>query len=253
MLFYLGTHLPNWLSSADYPLFISRRRIAKRKRMPLASDRWALDSGGFSEVSTYGKWITSEAEYLDDIARCSEEAGLLDWAAPQDWMCEPWILQKTGLTVHAHQQMTIESFLRLRAKAKAHVIPVLQGWNLTDYHQHMAMYRAEGIELEQEPTVGLGSVCRRQATSEIGEIVQSFHGLRMHGFGVKMRGLQLYGHLLHSADSMAWSFDARRKQKPLDGCEGHINCANCLRYASEWRESLLRSVANSSGRNHRLP
>ena len=33
---------------------------------------------------------------------------------------------------------------------------------------------------------------------------------------------------LVSADSMAWSFDARRKQRPLCGSTTHKNCANCL-------------------------
>ena len=29
---YLGTHMPNWLEWSDAPLFISRRRLADRKR-----------------------------------------------------------------------------------------------------------------------------------------------------------------------------------------------------------------------------
>lgn len=172
------------------------------------------------------------------MARYSEEIGSLDWAAPQDWMCEPWILQKTGLTIYDHQCLTIESFLRLRAKSKAHVIPVLQGWNLMDYHRHFEMYQQAGIELDTEPTVGIGSVCRRQSTEEIEQIVGSLQGLNLHGFGVKTNGLSRYGDKLFSADSMAWSFRARRSE-PLPGCVGHKNCANCIRYAREWRQKLL--------------
>jgi hypothetical protein len=56
---------------------------------------------------------------------------------------------------------------------------------------------------------------------------------RLHGFGVKAQGLARYGHLLTSADSMAWSMHARR-EPPLPGCTGHINCANCRRYAYPW-------------------
>jgi hypothetical protein len=40
-----------------------------------------------------------------------------------------------------------------------------------------------------------------------------------------------------SADSLAWSFEARRAA-PLAGCR-HANCANCLRYAAAWRERTL--------------
>jgi hypothetical protein len=42
---------------------------------------------------------------------------------------------------------------------------------------------------------------------------------------------------LASADSLAWSFQARRAA-PLPGCS-HANCANCLRYAAAWRERAL--------------
>ncbi len=34
--------------------------------------------------------------------RYRDEIGCLLWAAPQDWMCEPWITAKTGLTVAEH-------------------------------------------------------------------------------------------------------------------------------------------------------
>ena len=67
-------------------------------------------------------------------------------------------------------------------------------------------------------------------------------GLRLHGFGVKTGGLHLYGHLLLSADSMAWSYAARRAPA-LPGCTGHKNCANCLTYATRWRADVLGRYA----------
>ena len=105
------------------------------------------------------------------------------------------------------------------------------------------MYADAGVDLTHHPVVGVGSVCRRQATDEIGEIFETLAGLDidMHGFGVKKAGLRRYGRYLSSADSMAWSFEARR-QPPLPGCVGHINCANCARYALGWRMELLGSL-----------
>jgi hypothetical protein len=75
------------------------------------------------------------------------------------------------------------------------------------------------VNLATEPIVGLGSVCRRQATGEIGAIVTTFadRGLALHGFGVKVHGITKYGHLLASADSMAWSTRARRAPR-MAGC-----------------------------------
>ena len=62
-------------------------------------------------------------------------------------------------------------------------------------------------------------------------------GIRLDGFGVKAGGLIRYADCLASADSLAWTFEARRSE-PLAGCR-HADCANCLRYAAAWRERTL--------------
>jgi hypothetical protein len=86
-------------------------------------------------------------------------------------------------------------------------------------------------------------VCRRQSTGQIAVIVTTLAalGLRLHGFGIKTSGLHLYGHQLASADSMAWSYAARRAPA-LPGCTGHRNCANCLTYAAAWRTRILTTL-----------
>lgn len=95
------------------------------------------------------------------------------------------------------------------------------------------------MQLKTLPLVGIGSVCRRQRTSEMGMIIRTLAsgGLRLHGFGVKKQGLAYYGAALASADSMAWSYAARR-EAPLQGCT-HRSCSNCSRYALRWREDIL--------------
>lgn len=107
----------------------------------------------------------------------------------------------------------------------------------------MDLYRSAGVDLAREPLTGLGSVCRRQSTGQIAVIVTTLAslGLRLHGFGIKTTGLHLYGHLLTSADSMAWSYAARRAPA-LPGCTGHRNCANCLTYATAWRARTLTAA-----------
>ena len=45
-----------------------------------------------------------------------------------DWMCEPAMLARTGLTVAEHQAGTVANYLELRAAApELPFIPVLQG------------------------------------------------------------------------------------------------------------------------------
>ncbi len=244
MRFYLGAHHPHWLERAPFPLFVSHRRLAARRRLPRAATSWALDSGGFTELRLHGRWRTSAAEYVAAVRRYRDEIGSLDWAAPQDWMCEPFMLAKTGLTVAVHQAHTVANYLELRSLAPdLPFIPVLQGWSLDDYRRCAELYERSGIHLAAEPLVGVGSVCRRQATGEIEVIVHSLAatGLRLHGFGVKTRGMVRYADCMASADSLAWSFEARRAA-PLPGCR-HANCANCLRYAAAWRERALARLS----------
>ena len=88
MQFYLGTHQPAWLRTADVPLFVSHRRLVGRRNLSdlRACCSWALDSGGFSELSLYGEWRTEPFEYVQWVKGYDLEIGNLDWAAPQDWM-----------------------------------------------------------------------------------------------------------------------------------------------------------------------
>lgn len=92
-----------------------------------------------------------------------DEIGRLEWAAPQDWMCEPFMPAKTGLTVAEHQVRTVENYLELRSLAPERpFVPVPQGWKLDDYVRCVDLYyELTGIDLAAQPLVGIGSVCRR--------------------------------------------------------------------------------------------
>lgn len=241
MMFWLGTHETGWLAKAGVPLFIARQRLAKRRTLPRAAAPWALDSGAFMQLQQHGQWTITPRQYATEVRRYRDEIGQLAWAAPQDWMCEPFILQRTGRWLTEHLILTVNSYLELRMIAPdLPFIPVLQGWQRDDYQRCADLYAAAGIDLAAEPVVGLGSVCRRQDTAAAGQIVRSLSPLKLHGFGVKITGLRKYGHYLTSADSLAWSYNAR-KNPPLPGC-AHKNCANCMRWANRWRDRLLTSL-----------
>lgn len=240
MIFFLGTHIPQWLNKVQVPLFISRRRLVEIKKPKEATCPWALDSGGFSELSLFGTWTITPKQYAEEVARWSWQIGGMVFAAQQDWMCEPMILKKTGLSLREHQTRSLDNYDALiNLNPNLPWLPVLQGWEELDYLWHLdALRRRYPVS-----HVGLGSVCRRQGTLEIQGIVERLakEGVDLHGFGVKTRGLERYAHLLHSSDSMAWSYAARRSE-PLPGCRGHKNCANCLSYALQWRERLVGRI-----------
>ena len=245
--FYLGTHQPHWLR-LGVPLFISDRRLRRYRTLPRAACAWALDSGGFTELSQYGTWDTGPTpeQYVDRVRRYRNDIGHLAWAAPQDWMCEPFILAKTGLSMAAHQDRTVANYLRLRELApELPIVPVVQGWSAGDYLRCVDRYARAGIDLTRSSLVGVGSVCRRQSTTQVGDILTALQQAgvsRLHGFGFKTAGLARHAHLLASADSMAWSAQARRRP-PLPGCQSHRSCANCYRYALRWRTRVLDTIA----------
>lgn len=246
LTFYLGSHKPAWLWDSDVPLFVSDVTLREVKRLRPAATRWALDSGGFTELSKYGAWTQIPEDYAARVRRYQTEIGQLDFAAIQDWMCEPQILEKTGLSVPHHQMLTVTSYLCLKALApEIPWLPVLQGWTPGDYLDCLELYARYGVDLTKEPRVGLGTVCRRQSTVRAAMMIHDLavnYGLKLHGFGFKTEGLLTAGSSLASADSLAWSFHARKR--PAIPGHTHKNCANCREYALRWRENLLDAIAS---------
>jgi hypothetical protein len=276
---YLGTHERHWLHDEQYEeslkgltLFVSRVRLAERKSaFPKALHPYCIDSGGFSELQKHGRWTITAAEYVAEIRRYLSELGpeLCKWVAQMDYMTEKIVIEggmaSRGVRFHGtrelrglkpgdpeqdftaavriHQRLTVDNYVELVSLApEIRFIPVLQGQLLEDYEYCDQLFREAGVDLSKAPVVGLGSVCRRQATAEIEEIVNHFHakGYRLHGFGVKTLGLERYASKLVSADSMAWSDDARRSPEgPLPG-HTHKNCANCPDWAIRWHRRIVQ-------------
>ncbi|WP_416974643.1 hypothetical protein [Streptomyces sp. 4F14] len=263
-LFFLGAK-PHFLAHTDVPLFIAHPHLADRRTLPRARGPFAVDSGGFTQLSREGTWDTgpSPRAYVQHLRRYRDEIGNLLWAAPQDWMCEDAIIHGgqagsqffpgTGLSVEEHLHRTVGNYLDLRGlDPDLPIIPVVQGRRPSDYAHCVDLYEQAGINLLNEPLVGIGSVCRIQATEEAVEIVETVTGIlgpaRCHGFGFKITGLRKSARRLRSADSHAWSAQGRRI--PARDCTfrlprsygPHQNEANCLRYALTWRRRVLSAI-----------
>lgn len=250
-VFYLGTHMDGWLAHVGVPLFVSHRRLARRKTLPVARSGWALDSGGFSELSLYGGWRTTPEEYVAAVKRYDREIGQLEWAAGMDWMCEDAMIARTGLSLEEHQRRTVANFVLLEqlwfedddadVHPEAPFMPTVQGQDVASYLRCWDMFGEAGVDLSRYPSVGVGSVCRRQHTGEIREVLEALRdrdpGVPLHGYGVKTQGLRIYGDLLASSDSLGWSLNARKNPR-LPGCT-HQKCSNCLDWALRWRRGLV--------------
>ena len=164
-----------------------------------------------------GEHSLTVREYANEIKRWSR-CGILARAAAQDYMCEDFILKKTGRTVKEHQQMTTTNYRDLLTEMDAiecttQIMPVLQGYLPKEYATHLENY---GGLIAQDAWVGVGSVCKRNSNpqsvaSVLDAILDARPDLRLHGFGIKQTCLQdsYIADRLFSADSMAWSFAAR--------------------------------------------
>lgn len=247
-VFYLGLHEPSWLAKVQVPVFMSHRRLRRLVALPRATCAWCLDSGGFMEVGKMGRWTEPARAFARTVRRYQEFIGGLQWAAIQDWMCEPEVRVVSGMTTQQHQIATTWSYLALMdAAPDLPWAPVLQGQRPHDYETHLELYDRWDIDLNRAPATGVGSVCKRQAMPEALEILRRLrdkHGIyNLHGFGFKIQGLAQAGHYLDSADSMAWS---KAEVYARSGLQ------NDLATALAWRQKVL-AQANWEDWNDQSP
>jgi hypothetical protein len=221
--FFVGLHHPHVAGRFD-AAFVSVNALRGRKSAFPAQD-WIMDSGAFTTILKHGGYPEAPAAYAAEIRRWKDNGNLLA-AVSQDYMCEKHMLERTGLTVEEHQRLTIERYDALVAEdTGVYIMPVLQGYTPGEYVRHLRQY---GDRLKPGAWVGVGSVCKRNTNimavwMVLDAIKDARPDLRLHGFGLKKTSLEepIIRNLLHSADSMAWSWAARR--------EG--------RNANDWREA----------------
>jgi len=229
---------------------------------------WILDSAAFSEIKAHGRFRHDVKHYAREIRRWAKNAhGRLLAAVSQDWMCETEMLERTALAdaeaamsspdpiarmaaglargrrltpseraerVRLHQTRTIERYDALLAEETGvYIMPVLQGYAPEEYVAHL---RAYGKRLTHGMWVGVGSVCKRNGNpgaivAVLSAIKAERPDLRLHGFGLKKTSLQHDAilDLLETADSMAWSQNARKNGRN----------ANDWRQAKRWTDEML--------------
>lgn len=214
MKFYVGLHHPSTAQHFERCM-VSVKTIRKRKSDFKVAE-WIIDSGAFTELKDHGHYRTEPQEYAEEILRWSK-CGNMVAAVSQDYMCEPFIVARTGLSTQEHQRLTIARYDALVASVgrAAYVMPVLQGYWPDEYLTHLGAY---GKRLKRGSWVGVGSVCKRNANVAAIEAVvvtisRARPDLRLHGFGVKTTALKssLVMGSLYSADSSAWSYAARMR------------------------------------------
>lgn len=207
--FFIGWHQPtigkSGCANFDRAMISINRLIDRKSDFPI--NRWILDSGAFTRI-TSGKGHLCPQVYAAQIDRWSR-CGDLAAAVTQDWMCEPFVLAITGLSIVEHQRLTIERFdiLKDLIRSPTYLMPVLQGYDPIDYVRHLKDY---GDRICLGDWVGVGSICKRNANANsiaavLIAIKTARPDIRLHGFGIKRAALSssVVWDLLYSADSQA--------------------------------------------------
>lgn len=207
-----------------------------------------MDSGAFSTILKHGGYPEGPEVYAAQIRRWSR-CGRLLAAVTQDFMCEPHMLAITGKTVEEHQRLTAERYDALITcdLGDVYLMPVLQGYTPDDYVRHIRMY---GDRLPQGAWVGVGSVCKRNGDPAAIEnvlmaIKRERPDLRLHGFGLKLTALAsaIVRALLWTADSIAWSYAARREGRNGNSVVEAIAYARRVAAQDPEETLLMRMVA----------
>lgn len=229
-------HLLNEHKNIELGFMLSANRIKNRKKAIPTEGKWMLDSGAFTQISTFGKFFISEDKYVEIIKRHEDEN--LVCAATQDYMCEPHILEKTGKTVREHIRMTVQRYFNIlkkmrKAGCSTMLLPVLQGMDVQDYaecldlyedgwrkleNMYGFLYRFGGEEFTRPDRIGFGSMCKRNGNpgpvesilDQLGDRLRKF---KIHLFGFKTTGLNIKWEIasrIESADSFAYSMRDRK-------------------------------------------
>lgn len=148
----------------------------------------------------------------------------------------PWEF-KNGpekIGVKDHQWLTVYRYKWIKEclvdrQCDTYLMPVLQGYLPEEYIDCLRLYEKDGL-LPYGAYVGVGSVCKRNGDpGAIYDVLSAIKAvrpdLRLHGFGLKTTALADGGvfDLLYTADSMAWSFAARKQG----------------RNSNDWREAKM--------------
>jgi hypothetical protein len=139
MTFFVGLHHPS--IAHHCPSVMLSVNTLRRRKGPFEVQDWIMDSGAFMQIARHGGCPNPPEAYAAEIVRWSTNGNLLR-AVSEDYMCEPGMLERTGLTVADHQALTIERYDAIRAAVPPHfhILPVLQGYQPAENISHIQAY-----------------------------------------------------------------------------------------------------------------
>jgi len=262
--FYIGVEtITNIPYAKEYFMFSITQLMKRKTNFDSMGKTWMLDSGGFTMLHKYGKYLMTVEEYLKKVDFLKPTYFII-----MDWMCEPTCICKTGKTVKKHIELTVQNHINIKDKnyTSSQLVGSIQGWNIEDYLYCIDLLKKYGLIEER---MALGTMCKRQKSSEMIKYITIIREnlpswVKLHGLGIKIGFFKYFTatKMLYSADSMAWSYEARFLGKCLKDKMNNClinnmkcfrkskNCANCGVYMRDWLERVEKIINyDKSNRN----
>jgi hypothetical protein len=129
MRFYVGLHQPSDARHFERSFIsVNRLRGARGRKSAFTAGDWIMDGRASRRSRGTAAVPKPVSVYAAEIRRWAGRGGLVATAA-QDYMCEPYMLAKTGLAIADHQRLTVERYDALVTGdvGGVYIMPVLQG------------------------------------------------------------------------------------------------------------------------------
>jgi len=208
-----------------------------------------IDSGSFTRIKL-GREVADYRRLIDTAIINDARIVFVP-----DYMCETNIRAIGGYSVETAIRRTTRNTIDMLKYAEKigfdtkRIGRVVQGWNVEDYIRHIdLMLKKKVIEDKKDCVIGIGSVCRRNATLNIVNIIKAIRkrlpNAYLHAFGVKGDTLPYINRLVDSADSFAWaigSWHAKRDGRPVCGRFGcEKNCVHCEEAVKIFYDKMIK-------------
>lgn len=280
-----GGRLASYAYKCDYPIMVSAAAFFDRKKQKFpeasCSSLWdtdfALDSAGFSAVSTWGRQGKQRGMAgiypwtLEEYLAFAVGSGAR-WYSQPDLCTEQEVAKDREEVVYRIQATAtlLESLLRTvyawqnelaRTGSPSEVVedmvrpcvPVIQGRTIDDYKLSMELMLRIWSQFEPwlapPALIGIGSMCRRdvldpeQGLLAILDGIKEYipEGSKLHVFGAKGTALPHLAQMdfVQGSDSMAWDFSTR-----MSACKAGVSNTMERRKAgmTEWMEAAFARI-----------
>jgi len=205
------------LESLKYQYVLISFSTKFNKKVPYWTNNVFIDSGGYGIILQYGRYTSSDEEYLKFI-----EVNRPKYFALRDYACDKRVLKKWNRTSKQHIDMTVDHHLRMldlidKFNIDSQPVPVLQGSNLYDILECLDLFKEYNL-LKYDLIALTGTIAKDLSISEAENVIVTLRKEiprknKLHLFGIKLNLIKNFAiyKSIYSADTSNWDYISRWK------------------------------------------